>query len=323
MSSLPWPINSAGNGLGEGATLVSPPSKPMVQSGEPLTSGVVNRGTWALAQDVDHIWERMTSEGHPLAITESVTHTTSADETGYGLLGDIYVGQATTALVSDIFKLYDNNGVLLKIGGVAVTVSSVTEGKNGPSVFRYSGGFFTDSYLKFSQTIPSGTEYTIKYGVKTDLESLDVEGMFFLPDSGEVVVKKYSSVADGIEGTSPGELFYVSSGGVPTRFADSKQWDTSISLTGTGTEFGEVEMESNGSDLVVADLADKKIYIYNAKTGELRATVTTPDIISAIAIGDTEVYAALESDSTSAIYSYSLSDGSESTIYPICHFITG
>lgn len=311
MSNLPWDIGTGAGELGEGATIPAASSKPMVQSGNPISDATVNRGVWALAEDVRHIWERLKAEYHPIAQVAKYQTTLTSSATGVSLSGGVYCGDATTGAVSDIIKIYDTDGVPLEISGTKITASDVKEGEHGTSVFR--AGFQDSVWVEFSDTVPSGVTIVVLYGTKADLDELGVTAMLdlvgYAPSVPAPGIPSYSSMDAAVVQTKDGDIFTLDVHPSVHDPTNSVVWTASTSISGNYEE-GGIRIKTNGREVIGFDRTQKYVWAWGAADGSSLWTANLVSNVSAIAIDGKYAYAAIQNGSTAAIKILSLSDGS-------------
>lgn len=156
--------------------------------GEEGTSGNANRAHWALSENIDYLYTKMSAnKAIPKGQAVASGH---GGINKYQLSGDVFVGDATypgSAGVGDpeglylLFSVMDEQYNELTDGsGHEVIVYIVRDSTETTGVYKTSGGFATNPWIYFEAdgspyTIPDSQEIRILYGEKGNMENLPVD----------------------------------------------------------------------------------------------------------------------------------------------------
>lgn len=190
---LPYPHGSSAGQIAHNSfydTGVTPGSTggKFIGWGEEGTSGNANRAHWALSENIDYLYTKMSADK---AIPKGQAVASGHGGIGkYHLSGDVFVGDASypgSAGVGDpegmllLFAVMDENYDELTDGdGHEVIVNIVRDTTETTGVYKTSGGFATDPWIYFEAngspyTIPDAQEIRILYGEKGNMENLPVD----------------------------------------------------------------------------------------------------------------------------------------------------
>lgn len=163
-------LNVVSEGTGEdGSAPVDGPSPSGVNAGtfltgfgDPGAAKYINRGTVALAKNIDAIDDLLRASA-PKATCQLGT---GSGATYINVAGDVFVGDsgATAATLGALTDL-DGYPVLSSAGSV-ITITDITN-TGGTSVV--SQGFVSGARFVLSAAIPSGAPYTLWYGTRTSI----------------------------------------------------------------------------------------------------------------------------------------------------------
>lgn len=161
--------------------------------GEPGTSAIANRASWALSENIDYVYGKLSTS---LAVPAGAAFTSSG-QSNYHMTGDVFCGDSSYpgSVPTDaegmllLFSVLDAQYNELSDGsGNEVRVASVYDTTNTTPV--YKTGFVTNPYIRFRTVnpvtgvevanpyvIPGTTAVRILYGSRSSVESLPTDAL--------------------------------------------------------------------------------------------------------------------------------------------------
>lgn len=204
---LPYPHGTASGEIGNNA-LIDLGNTPgstggkFVGFGEEGVSSIANRASWALSENIDYVYDRLST---PFAMAEMASWTPAGGSgTKYQFTGgstsEVWVGDPSylpeTQLKRDqLFSLLDSNfNQLIDGSSNKVVVRLVQDSTETNNVFGTGDGFETDPVIKFqtvnpstgvvvnpSYTIPDGTAVYVVHGRYQTFENLPPDAFTKIP----------------------------------------------------------------------------------------------------------------------------------------------
>lgn len=188
-SNLPFPHGANDGQIGAGSlkstTMIpgsGPPGGPggmFIGPNEDLTSAGVNRGPWALSHNIQHIWNRMHTSEHPLAVPAMETFTAGGGGDANITLtaDDFFIGMSGDTDPGYLFQILDEDYNPLHVGGTLVTADDVCDHSMVSYYALAEDTFAEEAVVVFSASIPAGTVYNVMYATRTGLENMDANAL--------------------------------------------------------------------------------------------------------------------------------------------------